>query len=156
MKTSCLLAISLTLFLLQQAPVLKPTSGIESVAAITLLVKDQDEALAWYTQKLGFETRKDDSTSIEGFRWLTVGPRAQPELEIVLLPAEHGAPEQVGKMTTIVLRTSSIVRAFEEMKARDVVFQGGVDPMPWGRTANFVDLYGNPWQLLEPVKESGR
>jgi catechol 2,3-dioxygenase-like lactoylglutathione lyase family enzyme len=152
MKTSCLLAISLTLFLLQQAPVLKPTSGIESVAAITLLVKDQDEALAWYTQKLGFEQRRDDSQSIDGFRWLTVGPRGQPELEFALLPVQHGDPAQLGKMPTIVLRTSDCARAFEELKARGVTFQGRVDVMAFGKTANFVDLYGNPYQLLEPAQ----
>lgn len=153
MKSWIAFVVALAAVVVQEARELEPPKGIEAVAAITLLVEDQDAALAWYTQKLGFEKRRDDSLSVEGFRWLTVGPRAQPELEIVLLPKEHGDPEQVGKMTMIVLRTSSCLRAYEEMKARGVTFQGGVDPMPWGKTANFVDLYGNPFQLLEPAKK---
>jgi catechol 2,3-dioxygenase-like lactoylglutathione lyase family enzyme len=154
MKTAIIaLVATLTTLAWQKAEeTLPPPKGIEAVAAITLLVKDQDEALAWYTQKLGFEKRRDDTQSIDGFRWLTVGPRGQPELEFALLPIQHGDPAQLGKMPTIVLRTSSCARTFEELKARGVTFQGRVEAMAFGKTANFVDLYGNPYQLLEPAK----
>jgi predicted enzyme related to lactoylglutathione lyase len=122
---------------------------VERVASITVLVKDQDEALRWYTEALGFEKRADDATTMAGFRWLTVGPRGMPGFELVLLPA---TPEQlvlVGKATTTVLTTRDCKRAAAELKARGVEFTGEVRELPWGVAADLVDLYGNPYHLLQ-------
>jgi catechol 2,3-dioxygenase-like lactoylglutathione lyase family enzyme len=125
------------------------TPGIERISSITILVKDQEEALRWYTEKLGFEKRADNSKSVSGFRWLTVAPRAQPDLEVVLLLAEGNDAARVGKGTTTVLSTTDCKKLVAELEARGVAFSGGVEEMPWGIAANFVDLYGNPYHLVQ-------
>ena len=61
---------------------------VQRISHVTLYVLNQDEALEFYTKKLGFEVRTD--ARLEGFRWLTVGPRGQADLEMVLMPLQPG------------------------------------------------------------------
>ena len=123
--------------------------GVERVASMTVLVSNQDEALRWYTEALGFEKRADESGTLPGFRWLTVGPRDQPEFEVVLLQADATNRDRVGKATTTVLATKDCRSAVAELKARGVEFDGEAREMPWGIAADLVDLYGNPYHLLQ-------
>lgn len=60
---------------------------ITNISHVTVLVKDQDEALKFYTEKLGFEVGTDMSMPDYGMRWLTVRPKGQPNLELTLMPA---------------------------------------------------------------------
>jgi catechol 2,3-dioxygenase-like lactoylglutathione lyase family enzyme len=123
--------------------------GIDRVLRVSLLVRDQDAALRWYTDVLGFEKRADDR-SRPGFRWLTVGPSRQPDFELVLLQA---SPEQmtfVGKQPTSVVATSDCRGAYERLKARGVQFASPPAETGWGVSAVFTDLYGNGYNLLEP------
>lgn len=122
-------------------------------------VLDQDSAKAFYTEKLGFEVRTD--VSMEGFRWLTVGPKDQPDLEIIL--AEVGPPmfdaetaEQVralvakGAMSAGVMRTDDCRATFEELSARGVTFVQEPAERPYGVEAVFRDDSGNWFSLTEP------
>ena len=121
------------------------------VQSFTVLVKDHDEALRWYTEVLGLEKRADNSETMPGFRWLTVGPAGQKDIEIVLLLAGEEQKARVGKGTQVVLTTNDCKKTFAALSGRGVEFSGGVEEMPWGTTANFVDLYGNPYHLMQPA-----
>ncbi len=121
-------------------------------------VKDQDEALRWYTEKLGFEKRQDDASTIPGFRWLTVAPKGQSEPEIVLgrpdpqMMGEAGAEEairQIGSNPTWVLDTDDCRTAYRELSSRGVKFTSPPEEAPWGVSAVFVDLYGNSYNIVE-------
>ena len=129
---------------------------------VTVVVKDQEEALRWYTEKLGFEKRADDSTTMPGLRWLTVAPQGQTEPEIVLnqpdtriMGKEHDEMmnrlrSSIGKNPTWVLWTDDCMRTYEELVKRGVKFPFPPQRQPWGLSAVFEDLYGNPYNLLEP------
>src|ERR1700712_517543 len=105
------------------------------VASAQLWVHDQDEALAFYTQKVGFEVHADVTVPEMGnFRWLTVGPAGQPDFAIVLM-AIPGPPvmdvetaEQVRTLTakgfagTVFLTTDDVHASYEELKSRGVEF----------------------------------
>ncbi len=130
---------------------------IVRISHVTILVRDQDEALAWYTGKLGFEKRADTVFG-SGLRWLTVAPKGQPHPQIVLqkpMPELHRerAKEMdalVGEGTMWALETEDCRKAFAELSSRGVRFTSPPEEMPWGITAVFTDLYGNPFMLLEP------
>src|SRR5688572_15331161 len=111
---------------------------IDRVAKVSLLVKDQDAALRWYTEVLGFEKRADDR-SRPGFRWLTVAPRTQPEFEVVLLQADAARMGDVGRQPTAVLLTSDCRGVYDRLKARGVEFPSPPADTGWGVSAVFVD-----------------
>lgn len=123
---------------------------IDRLAHVTLYVRDQDEALGWYTEKLGFVKRADDD-SIPGFRWLTIAPHNQQEVEILLLePDDEELASRIGKVSHWVLETADCYEAYEVMTARGVKFLAPPEEQPWGVQAIFEDLYGNQFVLLEP------
>jgi len=127
-----------------------------------LWVHDQDEALAFYTEKLGFEVRADVTLPEMGdFRWLTVGPPAQPEIGVVLM-AIPGPPvmdtetaEQVENLTgkgfagTIFLTTDDCRASYEELKARGVEFVEQPEDRPYGIDSSFRDPSGNHIRLTQ-------
>ncbi|MCF6092885.1 VOC family protein [Microaerobacter geothermalis] len=131
---------------------------IDRLIRVTILVKDQEEALRFYTEKLGFEKRAD-VTFGPGVRWLTVAPKGQQELEIVLQkpePSMHGEEgakklsERIGQGTTWVLETNDCRKTFETLRSKGVKFLSEPKEQPWGVEALFEDLYGNIFDLLEP------
>lgn len=131
---------------------------ITRLARVTILVRDQDEALRFYTEKLGLEKRADEVFG-PGVRWLTVTPRDQEELEIVLLKPEallHGEAlakkllKRVGQGTTWVFYTDDCRKTFEALSSRGVKFLSSPTEQPYGVEALFKDLYGNVFSLLEP------
>ena len=127
-----------------------------------LWVQDQDEALAFYTGKLGFEVRIDVTVPEMGnFRWLTVGPAGQEDVSIVLM-AIPGEPvmdaetkEQVetlmgkGFAGTIFLTTDDCHAAYEELKARGVEFVEQPEERPYGIDSSFRDPSGNHIRLTQ-------
>jgi catechol 2,3-dioxygenase-like lactoylglutathione lyase family enzyme len=131
-----------------------------------LWVHDQDEALAFYTNKLGMEVRSDVTLAEMGnFRWLTVGPAAQPDIAVVLM-AIPGPPvmdaetaEQVrtlmakGFAGTIFLTTDNCQAAYEELKGRGVEFVEPPEERPYGIDAAFRDPSGNNIRLTQ-VREN--
>ena len=132
------------------------------IANAQLWVHDQEEALAFYTQKLGFEIRADVTLPEMGnFRWLTVGPVAQPDIAIVLM-AIPGPPvmepetaEQVrtlmakGFAGTIFLTTDDCHAAYEELKTRGVEFVEEPEERPYGIDSAFRDPSGNHIRLTQ-------
>ena len=124
---------------------------IRRVTRITIVVKDQDEALKWYMEKLGFEKRADNQMG--PMRWLTVAPKEQRDLEIVLAsPKWYGGPGSetlIGKGTTIVLDSDDCVGDYEALVKRGVMFTSPPKDVPYGVSVVFNDLYGNPWNILQ-------
>lgn len=122
--------------------------AIDKIQTVTIAVKDQDEALEWFTMKLGFEKRMDSRTP--EVRWLTVAPPQQIELELLLA---DWFPDRVGKNPTWVLSTRDCQNAYEELSAKGVEFTQKPRVRPYGIEAVFIDLYGNQYALLAPPGE---
>ena len=127
-----------------------------------LWVHDQDEALDFYTKKLGMEVRQDVTLPEMGnFRWLTVGPAAQPDIAITLM-AIPGAPvmdaetaDQVrnlmakGFAGTIFLTSDDVYADYEDLKARGVEFTEAPEERPYGIDSGFRDPSGNSFRLTQ-------
>ena len=109
---------------------------------IQLTVRDQDEALAFYTEKLGMEVRVDAPQP--GFRWLTVGPPGQPEVAIVLAAANGGAGGG-----TLFLASDDALADSKELEARGVEFVHPPTEEQWGISAGFTDPSGNYIRLTQ-------
>lgn len=132
------------------------------IANAQLWVHDQEEALAFWTEKVGMEVRADVSLpEMEGFRWLTVGPPGQEDVSIVLM-AIPGAPvfepetvKQVeslvakGAAGTVFLTTDDCRASYEELKARGVEFTEVPEERPYGVDSGFRDPSGNNIRLTE-------
>jgi uncharacterized glyoxalase superfamily protein PhnB len=132
------------------------------IANAHLWVHDQDEALSFYTQKLGMEVRIDATMPEMGnFRWLTVGPVGQPDVAIVLM-AIPGPPimdtdtaEQVralmakGFAGTVFLTTEDCRADYEQLKARGVEFTEAPSERPYGIDSGFRDPSGNSIRLTQ-------
>jgi predicted enzyme related to lactoylglutathione lyase len=135
------------------------------IANAQLWVHDQDEALAFYTEKVGMEVRIDVTMAEMGnFRWLTVGPADQPDVSIVLM-AIPGPPmmddethEQVrtlmgkGFAGTVFLTTEDCQASYEELSGRGVEFSEPPEDRPYGIDSGFRDPSGNSIRLTQ-VKE---
>ena len=135
------------------------------ISTAQVWVHDQEEALAFYTQKLGMEVRADVSFPEMGdFRWLTVGPAGQEGVAIVLM-AIPGPPvltdetaAQIrdlmakGYAGTVFLTTDDCRASYEELKARGVEFTEEPEERPYGIDSGFRDPSGNSFRLTE-VKE---
>jgi uncharacterized glyoxalase superfamily protein PhnB len=127
---------------------------IDKIVVITVVVFDQDEALQWYTEKLGFEKRADQKVG-QNFRWVTVAPPNQKEVEIALAHwSWYGecTKDPIGKNTVAVLSSSNCREDYETLKARGVKFTAKPKEESMAISAVFVDLYGNPYNLREPKK----
>lgn len=118
--------------------------AIDRVSTVTIAVKDQDEALLWFTTVLGFEKKMDVQSP--QFRWLTVAPPQQVDVEFLLA---SWFPELVGKNATWVLSTRDCQGGYEELKAKGVKFSEAPSVQPWGIQAVFSDLYGNKYALVQ-------
>jgi catechol 2,3-dioxygenase-like lactoylglutathione lyase family enzyme len=132
------------------------------IANAQLWVHDQDAALEFYTQKLGFEVRADVTLPELGdFRWLAVSPVGQPDVSVALM-AIPGPPvfdsetaEQVKTLTakgaagTIFLTTDDCRASYEELKARGVEFHDLPEERPYGIDASFRDPSGNHIRLTQ-------
>ena len=132
------------------------------IANAQLWVHDQDEALAFYTQKVGMEVRADVTLAELGdFRWLAVGPPGQDDISIVLM-AIPGPPvmdaetaEQVRELMgkgfagTIFLTTDDCQASYEELKGRGVEFTEEPEERPYGIDSAFRDPSGNHIRLTE-------
>jgi uncharacterized glyoxalase superfamily protein PhnB len=137
------------------------------ISTAQLWVHDQDEALAFYTEKLGFEVRSDVTLpEMDGFRWLTVSPADQEDMAIVLM-AIPGPPlmddattRQVEELMakgfagTVFLTTDDCQRDYEQLKSRGVEFTEAPEERPYGIDCGFRDPSGNSFRLTE-IKMAG-
>ena len=132
------------------------------IANAQLWVHDQDEALAFYTEKLGFEVRSDATLPELGdFRWLTVSPAGQPDVAIVLMaiPGPPVMDEEVANQVrslvatgfagTVFLTTEDCQASYEELKARGVEFTEEPEERPYGIDSGFRDPSGNSFRLTQ-------
>ncbi len=125
------------------------------ISAFTLVVDDYDEAIAFYTQALGFELR-EDSPRENGKRWVLVAP-AGAETALLLARADGDAQrarvgDQTGGRVGFFLHTDDFARDYAAMLAKGVQFLETPRTEAYGTVAVFQDLYGNRWDLLERVK----
>jgi catechol 2,3-dioxygenase-like lactoylglutathione lyase family enzyme len=132
------------------------------IATTQLWVNDQDEALAFYTEKLGMEVRADVTMPEMGnFRWLTVSPAGQEDVNIVLM-AIPGAPifddetaravrdlTAKGAAGTVFLTTDDVYAEYEALKARGVEFVDPPEQRPYGIDSSFRDPSGNHFRLTQ-------
>jgi len=122
---------------------------LTKVVYVTQLVSDQDKALDFYTNVLGFAKRADNPTP-DGPRFLTVGLDGQ-DFQLVLWPGKTGQAEPVfGRVpATCTIETPDCRQAFEVLQSRGVKFETEVLEYPWGYVAVFVDPDGNRLQVRE-------
>lgn len=139
---------------------------IRHLSHTNVWVLDQDSAKAFYTERLGFEVRFDITMGDEfegagaGFRWLTVGAKDQPDLQIVLASCDMGrSPEQAAKLRELissggmgagVMTTDDCRRTYEELAARGVTFLSEPTERPYGIEAMMRDDSGNLISLTQP------
>jgi catechol 2,3-dioxygenase-like lactoylglutathione lyase family enzyme len=123
------------------------------IGHITLLVKDFDEALRFYVEKIGF-VKRQDTTFGEGMRWVTVSPKDQPDLELTFVLADTDEKQkalgkQAGDHVFMTMQTDDCKRDYHAMKARGVKFYGEPTEQMWGIEVVFEDLYGNLYDLIQ-------
>jgi uncharacterized glyoxalase superfamily protein PhnB len=133
-----------------------------TIGAAQLWVHDQDEALDFYTKKVGMEVRSDVTLpELGNFRWLTVGPAGQPDVAISLMAIpgppvmDDGTADQVralmakGFAGTVFLVTDDARASYEELKARGVEFTEEPEERPYGIDSGFRDPSGNSLRLTQ-------
>ena len=132
------------------------------ISTTQLWVHDQDEALAFWTDKVGFEVREDVTVPEMGnFRWLSVAPPGQDDVAVVLM-AVPGPPVMdletrsevlaltaKGFASTVFLTTDDAIKAYEDMSARGVEFTEKPNVQPYGIDCGFRDPSGNSVRLAQ-------
>jgi catechol 2,3-dioxygenase-like lactoylglutathione lyase family enzyme len=133
---------------------------IQKLSHVSVLVLDQDSAYEFYVNKLGFEVRTDVRME-NGFRWLTVGPKGQPDLEIVLMPVQPGpmmpterserlqALIREGAFGVGVFETPNCRKTYEELSAKGVQFRSEPTEQFYGIESIVQDDSGNWFSLTE-------
>lgn len=128
----------------------------QSLAHVALVVRDYDEAIAWFTEKLGFVLVADEYQPEQDKRWVLVAPPGSSPGGASLLLARASTPEQAafigdqaGGRVFLFLRTDDFDRDFAAMTAKGVAFVRPPVVQPYGKVAVFLDLYGNRWDLVE-------
>lgn len=124
------------------------------LALVTLVVADYDEAIAWYTGKLGFQLLEDVDQGHK--RWVVVGPGDARGAALLLARASNDAQrsrigDQTGGRVGFFLHTDDFQRDHAAMRAAGVEFLEAPRHEPYATVAVFRDLYGNTWDLLEPT-----
>lgn len=131
------------------------------LAHIALIVRDYDEALAFYIGKLGFALVEDTPIPEEGKRWVTICPPGAPAHATTILLAraasDHQAScigDQAGNRVFLFLATDDFARDYAAFTAAGVEWVRPPADQPYGRVAVFRDLYGNQWDLIERLRMS--
>src|SRR5262245_28505552 len=137
---------------------------IDAISHIGVWVDDQEEAKAFYTEKLGFEVRQDSTLDeFGGYRWLTVGPPDQPDVNIILStpgpPAiDDESAKQLkellakGAMGPGILRTEDCRKTCKELEERGVEIVQQPNERFYGIDAAIRDPAGNEWRVVQPIE----
>jgi catechol 2,3-dioxygenase-like lactoylglutathione lyase family enzyme len=125
-----------------------------SIALVSLVVRDYDEAIAFYTGCLGFSVAEDTPLA-EGKRWVVVAPPNGSGTALLLARAATAEQlscvgNQTGGRVFLFLHTDDFRREYDEMRSRGVQFTEQPREEAYGTVAVFVDLYGNRWDLVQP------
>ena len=123
------------------------------IGHVTILVKDFDEAIKFYVEKLGFQKRQD-TVFWENMRWVTVSPKDQTDFELTFVLADteeklKALGKQAGDHVFMTLQTNDCKWDYEAMKAKGVKFHGEPTEQAWGIEVVFEDLYGNLFDLVQ-------
>lgn len=126
---------------------------IKKIKQVTLFVRDYDEAVEFYTEKLGFVKVVDEKVA-PGIRLVAVAPNKDSETMIMFeIPVSKKEKEMIGKQLTnmlVQLETGDLDETYKTLKERGVTFTEKITDAPWGKQTVFQDLYGNLFDLLEP------
>ncbi|WP_329132050.1 VOC family protein [Streptomyces sp. NBC_01476] len=122
---------------------------------VSVVVRDYDEAIAFYRDALGFELREDTPRG-DGSRWVVVAPPGARETALLLArAATPGQADRVGDQTGgrvgLFLNTDDFDRDYKRMVAAGVVFEEEPRYESYGAVVVFQDLYGNRWDLIQPA-----
>lgn len=120
---------------------------------VALVVRDYDEAIAFYVGAVGFELVEDTDLG-HGKRWVVVRPRGEPETALLLAHAvgpdqEARVGDQTGGRVGMFLNTDDFDGDYARMRAAGVTFEEAPREEPYGTVAVFRDLYGNRWDLIQ-------
>ncbi|MDT8437893.1 MAG: VOC family protein [Wenzhouxiangellaceae bacterium] len=121
---------------------------------VSLVVRDYDEALDFFVDKLGFELIEDTPVPEQNKRWVVVAPPGSDAHVLLARAATEAQVSRIGDQTGgrvfMFLYTDDFQRDFDRYRQRGVEFVRGPKNEPYGKVAVFRDLYGNLWDLLEP------
>ena len=127
----------------------------QAIALVTVVVRDYDEAIEFFTKKLEFNLVEDIAQ--EGKRWVVVAPPNSEGTSLLLAQAstldqESRIGNQTGGRVFLFLHTDDFARDYATMKDRGIKFLEAPRHEVYGTVAVFEDLYGNKWDLLEPAR----
>jgi catechol 2,3-dioxygenase-like lactoylglutathione lyase family enzyme len=142
----------------QRRIVLTRSVARQTIAAISLVVPDYDEAIGYYTNVLGFELR-EDRLMAPGKRWVTVAPPGSQGPHLLLARAANDDQalrigNQTGGRVFLFLHTDNFRRDHLAYRSRGVLFMEEPRIEPYGTVAVFRDRFGNLWDLIEPVSST--
>jgi catechol 2,3-dioxygenase-like lactoylglutathione lyase family enzyme len=136
-----------------------PTDGHQRLALVSVVVRDYDEALGFYTGKLGFVLIEDTYIPDQDKRWVVVAPSRSAGAHVLL--ARASSPEQLtrignqtGGRVFLFLHTDDFRRDYQRYCALGIEFVRPPAEQPYGTVAVFKDLYGNLWDLVQPREKS--
>ena len=127
----------------------------QRVALVAVVIRDYDEAIAFYTRTLGFDLIEDTFLPDEGKRWVVVAPPGDSATRLLLARAvgdrqESRIGDQTGGRVGFFLHTDDFWRDYRRFRENGVVFVREPKVEEYGTVAVFRDLHGNLWDLLEP------
>ena len=130
----------------------------QSIAHIALVVNDYDEAIDFYTNKLNFTLIEDTQLSPEK-RWVIVSPPGANECSLLLAKAANdrqkaSVGQQTGGRVFLFLFTDDFWRDYNHMIEQGIKFVRKAEETAYGKVAVFEDLYGNPWDIIEPTDKN--
>jgi catechol 2,3-dioxygenase-like lactoylglutathione lyase family enzyme len=133
---------------------------VQSLAHLALIVRDYDEAITWFTSKLGFALIEDIYQPEQDKRWVLVAPPGGTGSSLLLARASNAEQQacignQAGGRVFLFLKTDDFRRDHEAMAAAGINFVREPKEAPYGIVAVFEDLYGNLWDLVEFAGRSG-
>lgn len=129
----------------------------QTIAHMTLVVKDYDEAIDFYTNVLNFEVIEDTYQAEQNKRWLVIAPPNSSGMALLLGKASNAKQleavgNQSGGRVFLFLSTDDFWRDYKDLLSKGVVFEREPIETDYGRVAVFKDLYGNLWDLIEYVE----
>lgn len=127
----------------------------QSIAHVAIVVRDYDEAIDFYTNKLHFTLIEDTYRPEQDKRWVLIAPPGSSGTQLLLARASNPEQEsrignQTGGRVFLFLYTDDFWRDYNEMVAAGITFVRDPKAAPYGTVAVFEDLYGNQWDLIEP------
>ncbi len=131
----------------------------QSLGLVSVVVKDYDEAIDFYTESLGFELVEDTFVPEQNKRWVVVAPPGSGECRVLLARATTEEQtsrigNQTGGRVFLFLYTDDFWRDFDRYRNSGVIFVREPKDEPYGMVAVFEDLYGNLWDLVQPKEKA--